>query len=1599
VAGQLTLIVGEPGIGKSRLVEEFRATLGETPHTFVELSSSQLLQNTPLHPIAEWGRQRFGADEPADRRLADLENTLRLIGLDASEYAPLIAPLVDIPLPEERAAKLAPEELRRRQLAALTTWFLAGARSQAVALAFEDLHWADPTSLDLMQALAERGAQAPLLILATARPEFRPPWSLRSHHSVISLSPLDRADVAQMVGELAARHALSKEVVEGVSERTGGVPLFVEEVTRLLLERGEAGGLQAIPPTLQQSLAARLDRLGEAREVAQIGAVLGRDFTYALLSAVGEIEDSGLQFALERLAGADLLIAEGAGHEAAYRFKHALIQDAAYDSLLKSRRQALHRRAAEILRDEPERAAAEPEAIAHHFTEAGLDDLAIEWWGKAGDQALRRSAFQEAISHLGKAIAMADRAGGKAGGDSGDRRQLHVAYGTALIAARGYGAPETTKAFARAREAALGDKGAPERLAADWGVWAASFVQGELSAMRAHAKTFLNDVEAKPDSPEAGVAQRTAGLTHWFAGEYDEARERLEQALALFQSGRDDDLAFRFGTDAGVVAMHYLAFTLWPLGNIGRAVSLVGDAEARIAGLAHVFTRAFGRALAAMFELMRGDLSRAAPNVIKLTRLTSEHDLPTWRAFAVFLEGWAKAQSDESGGGLADMRRGAQLLRDQNIRGFDGLIKIALAEAEARAGDVDRALAILDEALATSERIGHRTFEAELHRVLGEILLRRDPANPAPAEDEYQTAIAVAGQQGTRSFELRAALSLAKLYQSTGRPGDAHAALEAALEGFSATPEMPEIAEAQALLAALEESDEVKAVAARRRQRRQLHVAYGNAMIAARGFGAPETTKAFARARELASREKDAPERLAADFGVWVGSIVRGELSAMRAQAETFLGDVQANPDSPEAGVAHRVAGATHWYAGEYGEAREQLERALALLQPGRDDDLAFRFGHDPGVAAMLYLALVLWPLGDIGRAVSVFGDAEARIAGLAHVNARAQGKMHGAMFELMRGDSSRAASNASELARLAREYDLPLWRAWGAFLDGLAQAVSGATGGLEAMRRGAELLREQNSLINDGLIRIALAEAEAQAGDVDRALAVLDEALATSERIGHRAFDAELHRVRGVMLLKRDPANPEPAEEAFQTAIAVAKQQATRSFELRAALSLAKLYQSTGRPTDAHAVLAPALEGFAPTLEMPEIAEALALLAALAETDEVKAEAARRQQRRQLRVAYGNALIATRGYGAPETSEAFARARELAVSDKNAPERLAADYGLWVGTYVRGELSAMREHAETFLGDVEARPHSPEAGVAHRAAGITHWFAGEYFEAQEHLERALALFQPGRDDDLAFRFGQDAGVTATQYLAITLWALGYVNRAVSLVGAAEARIAGLAHIATRVNGAMHKAIFEMMRGDFSGAALNSAELARLTREHDLPHWRAFGVFLQGLATAQSGTPGEGLDEMRRVTGLLRDRNVLVVDGLFKITLAEAEARAGDVDRAVAILDEALATSKRTGHRSFEAELHRVRGEMLLKRDPANPAPAEEALQTAIAVAKQQGTRSFELRAALPLAKLYHSTGRLAAAHAVLAPALEGFAPTPEMPESAEAISLIERLN
>ena len=802
--GQLVLIVGEPGLGKSRLMEEFHARLGETPHTWVEWSSSQLLQNTPLHPIAEWGRQRFDADLSVERRLADLENTLGLIGLDPTEYAPLLAPLVDVLLPEDRVAKLAPEELRRRQLAAMTSWVLAGARTEQAVVAFEDLHWADPTSLDLMRGLAERGAQASLLILATARPEFRPPWSVRSHHSVISLSPLNRIQIGKMVAELSAHHALPRDIVEGVSERTGGVPLFVEEVTRLLLERGEQSGAQVIPPTLQQSLAARLDRLGAARETAQIGAVLGRGFSYALLQSVAGLDEGALHSALERLAQADILFVEGDGPQANYRFKHALIQDAAYDSLLKSRRQALHARAAEILR---ESASPEHEAIAHHFTQAGLDDLAIERWGKAGDQALRRSAFQEAIAHLGKAIAMADKATGAASrpnaGDATASRQrvkLQVDYSEAVMYYKGFSAEDTRVAWARAAELGANRDDSWERSTVRHGQWTLAIVRGELRAAEELASMFLREAEDAGRPVEAGVAHRSLGVICYYSGDFLNARIHCERALDACRHERDFEARERFSDDTGSVAMSILAITSWQLGEVERANELINMANHRAAELGHAPSKVHPLYWKSILEILRGDAAAALITGEALEGICGEHGMGEWRAVAEMVVGWAHGRLANPAAGTAEMRQALAVLINKGMRIVVVFFQGLLADLELETSGADSAVARIDEALVSADQSTNFASLPFLHRLRGDILLKRDPADPAPAEDAYRTAIAIAKQQGARAYELLASLSLAKLYQSTGRRADARAVLAPALEGFSPTPQMPEISEAQALL-------------------------------------------------------------------------------------------------------------------------------------------------------------------------------------------------------------------------------------------------------------------------------------------------------------------------------------------------------------------------------------------------------------------------------------------------------------------------------------------------------------------------------------------------------------------------------------------------------------------------------------------------------------------------------------------------------------------------------------------------------------------------------------------------------------------------------
>jgi class 3 adenylate cyclase/tetratricopeptide (TPR) repeat protein len=824
--GQFLLIVGEPGIGKSRLVEEFRARLGDMPHSWIEWSSSQLLQNTPLHPIMGWGRTRFGGPDVApERRLGELEFVLKQIKLDAEEYAPLLAPLVDIPIPPERLPRLSPDEVQRRQLAAMVEWGIAGARIQPLVLVIEDLQWFDPTSIDLIHALSERSAQAPVLILATARPEFRPPWSLRSHHSVISLTPLNDVQVQRMVAELSSRHALSAEAAKVVNERAGGVPLFIEEVTRLLLERGEQGGTQAIPPTLRQSLAARLDRLGSAREVAQVGAVLGRSFSYTLLrdvafqAAAGDrasratedlseggylsLDEVTLQSALDGLVGADLLFVEGVPPEATYRFKHALIQDAAYDSLLRGRRQELHRRVAKALIE----ALGEPEAVAYHCREGGLDDMAIDWWGKAGEDALRRSAYKEAIAHLGKAIAMADKAeqvakqqGALDAGVSSRLLRLHTDYGHAAMWLKGFAADEMSAAYKRASEIARPAEGSAARFVAYYGQCLTGFMRGEHRQARETAEAFLREAEAVGRAPEAGVARRVMGYVLLKLGDLQAARSVLERALSDYIRERDGDTLFRFGNDTQVSATNFLALTEWHLGDLERARQLTDWSTQRAAELGHVAAVASALFFKTVIASRRGDVSATLLGAESLLALTEEHDMTTYTDVGQVYANWARGRQLDPEAGAFRLR---QALESYLARGnkssapsFCGL----LAELEAMTRGYDSALASIDQGLAIADGTGEHFTVPYLYWLRGKVLLRRDVVDTAKAEEAFETSIAIAKQQGARSYALIAGLSLAKLYQSTSRVEEAYAILAPALDGFSPTPEMPEIEEAQALL-------------------------------------------------------------------------------------------------------------------------------------------------------------------------------------------------------------------------------------------------------------------------------------------------------------------------------------------------------------------------------------------------------------------------------------------------------------------------------------------------------------------------------------------------------------------------------------------------------------------------------------------------------------------------------------------------------------------------------------------------------------------------------------------------------------------------------
>jgi predicted ATPase len=599
-------------------------------------------------------------------------------------------------------------------------------------------------------------------------------------------------------------------VIEGVTERTGGVPLFIEEITRLLLERGEHATLQAIPPTLQQSLTARLDRLGSAREVAQIGAVIGRDFSYALLRAVAGAEDAPLQRALDRLAEADILLVQGVLPDADYRFKHALIQDAAYENLLKSRRQTLHRRVGEVLLNQfAAIATTGPELLAHHFAQAGLTEAAIEWWSKAGQRSLERSALVEAVEQISRAL---DQIATLPSAPALRREQikLQATLANALMHTQGYAATRTREALKQARSLieraeALGE--APEDplllFSVLYGFWVGSYITfngNNGNTLCDLAAQFLTLAKKQGSRSATMVGHCLVGTSLLFVGDPAKGRTHLDRALALYDPTQDGLLATRFGQDLRVVILSYRSLALWSLGY-PKAAMVDSDQALRYAREScHAVTLIYALWHAALAQTVCKNYATASALLEEASALAEEKRAVFWKANATVLRGWVFAETGNASKAIQVTTTVMAAMRTTGATSMFPNWFACQASAYAELGRYNEAWRRISQAIAMIQATEEKRWEAEINRIAGEIALKSPEHAIGKTELYFERALAIAKQQQAKSWEVRAAMSMARLWRDQGKRDEARDLLAPVYGWFTEGFDTLDLKEAKALL-------------------------------------------------------------------------------------------------------------------------------------------------------------------------------------------------------------------------------------------------------------------------------------------------------------------------------------------------------------------------------------------------------------------------------------------------------------------------------------------------------------------------------------------------------------------------------------------------------------------------------------------------------------------------------------------------------------------------------------------------------------------------------------------------------------------------------
>jgi class 3 adenylate cyclase/predicted ATPase len=816
--GRVVVLTGEPGIGKSHIALTLAERLKSEPHISLRYFCSIHHANSALFPFIgqlERAARFTHGDSPAEK-LGKLETVLVPSTVDRTQTIALLANLLSLPPSDRcRLPEMSPQSRKEKTLAALLAQLEGLAARQPVLVIFEDVHWMDPTSLELLTVTVERVAELRVLLLITARPHFVQPWLDYAHVTTIALARLGRPEGAAIIERVTERKALPEEVMNQILTRTDGVPLFIEELTKAVVESGllrEQDGHYvlehplpslAIPTTLHASLTARLDRLAPVREVAQIGAVVGREFSYKLLNAVSGLPQEKLEEALEQLVRSELIFRRGEIPQAVYTFKHALVRDAAYSSLLKVRRAQLHTVIASALEQQfPEIVEGQPETLAHHLTEAGLVEKAVGYWLRAGKNASHRFANLEAIAHLKRGI---ETVGHLLEGSERDRLELDLqfALGPCLIATQGPASSTAIATFARGRELCARLENAPEYLQIMFWLATGSVIRGELPQAREVTATLRDLAEARKDRPMLINAIRGLGMILLFMGNVVDARGLTERAVEVFTASSEEEkvAARAAGQDAGAAALALMSWALWVLGHVDTAVARMDAALERADVVGHPHTRAYVSYYASILHALRSEPVIAHQYAERCLALSEQHGFRHWHGLSRAIRGICVTMLDPSAASLEEVRSALNQYRGAGYQLGITALYVLLGPALLLRNEPEAALEMIEQGLSTASHNSERIFEAELHRLQAQALLARGaPDARSQAKSLLDQALTTARNQQARSLELRATKDLAALSIDHGRRDEVLDSLASIYSWFIEGLDTQDLKEAKTLL-------------------------------------------------------------------------------------------------------------------------------------------------------------------------------------------------------------------------------------------------------------------------------------------------------------------------------------------------------------------------------------------------------------------------------------------------------------------------------------------------------------------------------------------------------------------------------------------------------------------------------------------------------------------------------------------------------------------------------------------------------------------------------------------------------------------------------